>query len=83
MTDAEVPGTPGYLMPFEIGEGMKFDEEKMLADIELYGLYTYDELVDYCTYEQFVGFGIDKFKVSVGKGYITWEGILYMLSLYG
>ena len=83
MTDAEVPGTPGYLMPFEIGEGMKYDEEKMQADIEQYGLYTYDEFADYCTYEQFVGFGIDKFKVSVAKGYITWEGILFMLSLYG
>lgn len=83
MTDAEVPGTPDYLMPFEIGEGMKYDEAKMQADIEKYGLYTYEEFADLCTYEQFVGFGFDKFKVSVGKGYITMEEIEFMLDLYG
>ena len=83
LTDAEVPGTPGYLMPFEVGEGMKYDEAKMQADIEKYGLYTYEDFADICTYEQFVGFGFEKFKVSVGKGYITWAEIVYLLDLHG
>lgn len=82
LTPAEVEGSPDYLMPFEIGEGMKYDEAKMQDDIEMYGLYTYDDFDEYCTYEEFVGFGFDIFKVSVGKGAITFDEILYLISIH-
>lgn len=82
LTPAEVEGSPDYLMPFEIGADMKYDEAKMQADIEKYGLYTYEDFAEYCTYEQFVGFGFDHFKVSVEKGYITWDGIEFLLNLH-
>ena len=39
--------TEGNLHYFEMGEGMKYDEELMQADIEKYGLYTYDDFADY------------------------------------
>ena len=54
----------------------------MQEDIEKYGLYTYEDFVDYCTYEQFVGFGFANWKIAVGKGYITWSEILYLLSIH-
>ena len=37
---------------FEIGEGMKYDEEKMQEDIVKYGLYTNEDFAEYVTYEQ-------------------------------
>lgn len=82
LTPAEVEGSPEYLMPYEIGEDMKYDEAKMQADIEKYGLYTYEDFADYCTYEQFVALGLANFKVSVGKGYITWGEIEYLISIH-
>ena len=82
LTPAEVDGSPLYLMPYEIGNDMKYDQEKMQADIEKYGLYTYDDFAGLVTYEQFVAFGLENFKVSVGKGYITWDEILFLLSIH-
>ena len=82
ITPAEVDGSPKYLMPFELGEDMRYDVEKMQADIEKYGLYTYEDFVEYMTYEQFAALNLSIFKVSVGKGYITWEEILYLISIH-
>ena len=67
---------------FEIGEGMKFDDEKMQADIEKYGLYTYEDFADYLTYEQFVGFNVQYFKIAVEKGNYTFEGVIALIDEY-
>jgi hypothetical protein len=69
-------------MPFELGEDMKYDEEQMQADIEKYGLYTYEDFKEYMTYEQFTALNLSIFKVSVAKGYITWEEILFLISIH-
>ena len=82
ITPAEVDDSPKYLMPFELGEDMRYDVEKMQADIEKYGLYTYEDFAEYMTYEQFAALNLSIFKVSVGKGYITWEEILYLISIH-
>ena len=82
ITPAEVEGSADYLMPFELGEGMKFDDENMQADIEKYGLYTYDDFAEYMTEEQFIALGLSTWKVAVGKGYITWDEILYLISIH-
>ena len=82
ITAAEVDNSPEWLMPYEIGEDMKYDESKMQSDIEKYGLYTYEDFEEYCTYEQFVALRLDNFKVSVGKGYITWDEIEYLISIH-
>ncbi|MBO5897946.1 MAG: hypothetical protein J6R04_02935 [Clostridia bacterium] len=82
VTAAEVDNSPAWLMPYAIGEDMKYDEAKMKADIETYGLYIYEDFADYCTYEQFVAFRFENFKVSVAKGYITWADIEYLLSIH-
>lgn len=67
---------------FEIGEGLVFDADKMEADIQKYGLYTYEDFADYLTYEQFVGFNVQYFKIPVGKGLYTYEGILNLIDTY-
>ena len=67
---------------FEVGEDMKFDEEKMQADIEKYGLYTYEDFDHVLTYEQFVAFNVQYFKIAVGKGNYTYEGILALIDTY-
>lgn len=82
LSPTDFPNSPAYLMPFEIGEGMKYDEAKMQADIETYGQYTYEEFKDYCTYEQFMGFAFANWKVAVGKGYLKWENIIYLIDNY-
>ena len=61
---------------------MKFDEEKMQADIEKYGLYTYEDFDHVLTYEQFVAFNVQYFKIAVGKGEYTYEGILALIDTY-
>lgn len=64
---------------FEVGEGMKYDAEKMQEDIKKYGLYTYEDFKDYVTYEQFKAWKLENMKVVVGKGYTTYEDIVTML----
>jgi len=82
LSPTDFDDSPAYLMPFELGEGMKYDEAKMMADIEKYGLYTYEDFAEYCTYEQFVGMSFANWKVAVGKGYITWDDIVYLIESY-
>ena len=72
----------GLFNYFVIGEGMIFDEDQMKADIEKYGLYTYEDFAEYLTYEQFVGFNVQYFKIAVGKGNYTYEGILALIDEY-
>ena len=43
---------------------------------------TYEDFADYLTYEQFVGFNVQYFKIAVGKGLYTYEGILNLISEY-
>ena len=75
-------GVDGWFDYFEIGEGMKYDEEKMQADIEKYGLYTYEDFSDYVTYEQFIAFNGPYLKVLVGRGVLTYEDILELIATY-
>lgn len=75
-------GIDGLYNIFEYGEGMKYDEEAMAADIERYGLYTYEDWSDYITYEQFLAYNAQYLKVSVGKGLITEEGLIALIDRF-
>ena len=66
----------------ELGDDMKYDAEKLAADIETYGLYTYEEFSDYLTYEQFVAFNVQYMKIAVGKGYYTYDMIINLIEVY-
>ena len=61
-------------------DGMVYDEEKMLLDIEEYGVYSYDEWSAYVTYEEFTDFNGQYFKIAIAKGLLTYEelyGLIY------
>lgn len=82
MFSLTIPPMDGWFDYFEIGEGMKYDEEKMQADIEKYGLYTYEDFAEYVTYEQFIAFNGPYLKVLVGRGVLTFEEILELIATY-
>ena len=82
MFSLTIPPMDGWFDYFEIGEGMKYDEEKMQADIAKYGLYTYEDFAEYVTYEQFIAFNGPYLKVLVGRGVLTFEQILELIATY-
>ncbi len=66
-------GIDGLFNIFEAdGETMKYDEAQMQADIEKYGLFTYEEFVELVpvTEEVFGAFNGEYLKVAIGKGLI-------------
>ncbi len=67
---------------FAVGDGMKFDEKLMQEDIENCGVYTYEDFADYLTYDEFVGFNVQYFKIAVNKGDYTYEEILSLIEEY-
>ena len=71
LTPPEASGN--YFMPFEVGENMTFDAEKMKADIEKYGLFTYEEFAERVSKEVFYALNAPQIKVAIGKGIITME----------
>lgn len=82
LTPTEVGYSPDYLMPFEMGDNMRYDEASMQADIEKYGLTTYEEVAEYFTYEQYVAIKLERTNIVIGKGYITFEEMLYLINLH-
>ncbi len=82
LTPAEVEGSPEYLMPFEVNSKLQYKKLPMLADIWAYGQYTYDDFADCMTREQFEALGLANFKVSVGKGYITYDEIMELIAIH-
>lgn len=75
-------GITGLFNIFEMNDDLTINLEKMQEDIEKYGLYTYEDFKDYIPYEVYAAFPAEYFKVSVGKGYITWDGILALIDRY-
>jgi len=69
-------GITGHINYFELNDDMTYNEEKMQADIEKYGLYTYDDFAECLTIEQFNALPFKYFKVAVGKGMLTWEELM-------
>lgn len=69
----------GLVNFFEFSDGLKYDEEKMQADIEKYGLYTYEDFAEYFSYEAFLASPAKYLKISMGKGLITFDEILLII----
>lgn len=72
----------GFINMFEFADDMKYDAEKMQADIEKYGLYTYEDFAEYATLEQFNAFNAQYLKVSVGKCLITYDELINLLKTF-
>lgn len=75
-------GIDGLFNIFEYGDDYRYDEEKMQEDIERYGLYTYRDFEEYIPEEIFHLFRAQYLKISVEKGYITFDGILTLIERY-
>lgn len=73
---AMASGIEGLYNIFELDDELKYDAQKKAADIERYGLYTYEDFAAYLPPEAFEIFRVAELKVAVGKGLITYEKIL-------
>ena len=80
--DENNPSEPlrGFTNVFELDDNYKIDEAKRAADIEKYGLFTYDDWKEYATEEQFYAFNGAYLKVAIGKGLITAEEIVQYIN---
>lgn len=75
--------TEGFTNIFEADENMKYDEEKLQEDIEKYGLFDYEQdFKDLIPQQIFEAFGGKYLKVSLAKGYITFEQIEHLIQRY-
>ena len=72
---------PGKFEFFEVGEGMKYDEANMQAEIAKHGLYTYDEWADYLTEEQFYALNGPYYKILVGRGVLTEDELINIIEV--
>lgn len=68
-------GITGLFNMFEYGDDLVYDQEKMQADIEEYGLFTYEDFEDFLPYEFYQAFPAAYLKVSIGKGLMTFDDI--------
>lgn len=79
-------GINGLFNIFEVdAETMKFDAEAMEADVEMYGLYTYEELNSLVPMQEMMFDAVNGqyLKVAIGKGIITIEQISELVERYG
>lgn len=81
-----MPGaTTGLINIFEVdGETMRIDQAQYLADIERYGLFTYEEFAEiYAIPEEiYEAFNGQYLKVSIGKGLIDYERLGELIESY-
>ena len=75
-------GIEGLFNIFEYGKDLKYDEKAKQADIDKYGLFTYEDFKDLMPYEAYCMFPAPYLKVAIGKGYITQEEILKLIERY-
>lgn len=72
----------GFVNYFEYDENLKYDEEKKSQDIEEFGLFTYDDFSQYVSLETFYAFNGQYLKISIGKGLMTWDELVYLMNKY-
>ena len=76
-------GIAGLFNIFEVDvDTMTYNAEMMAADIETYGLFTYEDFAAMIPEEAFYAFNGAWLKVAMGKGMLTWEDIEYMANRY-
>ena len=67
---------------FDFGVDLKYDAKKMQADIEKYGLYTYNEWEAYCDIAVFEQYNIPVMRVGISKGMYTKAYIISLINKY-
>ena len=71
-----------FLNIFEMNDNLMYDLDKMNADIEKYGLFTYEDFKDYITEDIYFAYQGQYLKVAIEKGYTTFERILELIDRY-
>ncbi len=75
-------GIEGLFNIFELDDHLKYDEDKMEADIDKYGLVSYEEYNGMISKEAYDAFGAAYRKIAIGKGLIDKERIQYLINRY-
>lgn len=78
-------GISGLFNMFEVdSDTMKYDEAKKQADIEKYGLYTYEEFAEIIPVSEavFNAFNGKFLKVAIGKGLIDIHTLERLVDMY-
>ena len=78
-------GVGGLFNIFQVDpDTMTYDYEAMARDIETYGLFTYEEMnaIVPLPEEMFTAAGGAYLKVSIGKGNMTMDDLIYMIERY-
>ncbi len=80
---SSTPFVDYHLNAFDIDrETFAYDEIQMEKDIETYGLLAYEDVKDLISEEDFYGYNVQYYGVSVGKGYITMEEVYEKISMF-
>lgn len=76
-------GISGLFNIFEVNpETMQYDEAAMAADIEEYGLFTYEDFDGLIPEAAFEAFNGKYLKIAIGKGLLTWDDIVVLAQTY-
>ena len=77
-------GIEGLFNIFDVdADTMMYDKAAMAADIEKYGLFTYEDFEGIISEEIFEAFNCKYFKVAMGKGMLTWDDIYHLIDRFG
>ena len=77
-------GIEGLFNIFDYADNLQYDQEKMIEDINTYGLFTIEEFEPYgVTEEMFYAYAGQYLKVALGKGILTEEYLMYLVERYG
>ena len=68
-----------FVNVFEYNDDMTYNMEKMLNDIETYGIFSYDDFKDLIPYEVYEDAPVAYLKVAIAKGLITYDGIKWII----
>ena len=72
----------GFINIFKLDENMKYDEELMKKDLEMYGEGTIEEFLVVANEDIIKSFPYKYVKVSMGKGKLTYEEIEYLVKTF-
>ena len=75
-------GITGMFNIFDYDSNLKFNEEKMKADIEEFGLFDYSIVSEFVDKNTFKKYPTKYVNVSIGKGIMTEEEFYYLVERY-
>ena len=76
-------GIKGLFNIFDYGENLQYEQEAYNRDIEMYGLFEYEDLAPLGVTEiMFEAYAGKYLKIALGKGVLTEEYLAYLIDRY-